>query len=70
MLAVGIFCKEFYFVFLENKVLSTSGLLDNIPEEYLTYKERYQNTIRKVVLMYKTLEAVEDRTKTFEEKIR
>ncbi|XP_072946829.1 acyl-coenzyme A oxidase 1-like [Epargyreus clarus] len=47
---------------LENKVLSVPGILDEVPEEYLSHKEKYENAIRKGTLLYRTLEAAQDPT--------
>lgn len=41
--------------FAEAKMLSHKELFDVVPEEYLSHKERYENAIRKVVMMYKLL---------------
>ncbi|XP_063899561.1 probable peroxisomal acyl-coenzyme A oxidase 1 [Helicoverpa armigera] len=45
---------------LERKVLSTKGLIDNVPEEFLSHKEKYENAVRKAVLFYKAMKDAED----------
>nr|XP_032529066.1 probable peroxisomal acyl-coenzyme A oxidase 1 [Danaus plexippus plexippus] len=56
---------------LENKVLSTKGLLDEIPEEYLSHKEKYENVIRKCVKLHRALLEYDDlRDKPIDEKIK
>ncbi|KAG6460350.1 hypothetical protein O3G_MSEX011938, partial [Manduca sexta] len=45
---------------LEIKVLSVKGLLDEVPEEYLSHKEKYENAIRKAVLFFKTIQKLLD----------
>ncbi|CAH2049995.1 unnamed protein product, partial [Iphiclides podalirius] len=45
---------------LEQRVLSVKGLLDDIPEEYLSHKEKYENAIRKSALLYRTLQPYDD----------
>ncbi|XP_028031489.1 probable peroxisomal acyl-coenzyme A oxidase 1 [Bombyx mandarina] len=49
---------------LENKVLSVKELFDVVPEEYLSHKEKYENAIRKSVLLYKVLEEIKDPNET------
>ncbi|XP_013176608.1 PREDICTED: probable peroxisomal acyl-coenzyme A oxidase 1 [Papilio xuthus] len=55
---------------LEQKVLSVKGLLDDTPEEYMSHKEKYENSIRKSVLFYKTLHSMEDENISIDEKTR
>ncbi|XP_072946858.1 acyl-coenzyme A oxidase 1-like [Epargyreus clarus] len=38
---------------VENLVLSIDGLKDDVPEEYLSHKERYENSVRKASILYK-----------------
>ncbi|XP_075992761.1 acyl-coenzyme A oxidase 1-like [Anticarsia gemmatalis] len=45
---------------LEDRVLSTKGLLDEIPEEYLSHKEKYENAIRKAVMFYRAMQKAAD----------
>ncbi|XP_049873464.1 probable peroxisomal acyl-coenzyme A oxidase 1 [Pectinophora gossypiella] len=45
---------------LEAKVLSVKGLLDEVPEEYLSHKEKYENAVRKSVILFKILKDMED----------
>lgn len=40
---------------LEDKALSIKELWDDVPEEYLSHKEKYENAIRKAVVFYKVL---------------
>lgn len=44
----------------EQKILNTEGLLDKVPEEYLSHKEKYENAIRKVVIYLKVMKELED----------
>ncbi|XP_046963971.1 probable peroxisomal acyl-coenzyme A oxidase 1 [Vanessa cardui] len=55
---------------LEEKVLSVKGIRDEIPEDYLSHKEKYENAVRKSVLLYKALREYTDTTIPFDEKIR
>ncbi|XP_060803917.1 probable peroxisomal acyl-coenzyme A oxidase 1 isoform X2 [Amyelois transitella] len=56
--------------YIENKVLSVEGILDKVPEEYLSYKDRYENAIRKSVLLFKVLREIQDSKQTQMEKVR
>uniref|UniRef100_A0A2A4IZR4 Acyl-coenzyme A oxidase n=1 Tax=Heliothis virescens TaxID=7102 RepID=A0A2A4IZR4_HELVI len=53
---------------LERKVLSTKGLIDDVPEEYLSHKEKYENAVRKAVLFYKAMKDAEDPNQTEQER--
>ncbi|KAF9423220.1 hypothetical protein HW555_001289 [Spodoptera exigua] len=53
---------------LEDKVLSTKGLLDEVPEEYLSHKEKYENAVRKAVVYYKAMKEAENPNMTEEER--
>ncbi|CAH0592214.1 unnamed protein product [Chrysodeixis includens] len=53
---------------LENKVLSTEGLLDKIPEDFLSHKEKYENAVRKAVLFYRALNNAQDPNMSDQEK--
>lgn len=39
-------------------------LLDDVPEEYLSHKEKYENAVRKAVLLFKVLKGTEDPSKS------
>ncbi|XP_026319545.1 probable peroxisomal acyl-coenzyme A oxidase 1 [Hyposmocoma kahamanoa] len=45
---------------IEQKILNTEGILDTIPEEYLSHKEKYENAVRKNVLFLKAMKELED----------
>ena len=49
-------------------MLSTKGLIDEVPEEYLSHKEKYENAIRKAVLLYRAMKDAEDPNQTEQEK--
>ncbi|XP_050555124.1 probable peroxisomal acyl-coenzyme A oxidase 1 [Spodoptera frugiperda] len=53
---------------MEDKVLSTKGLFDEVPEEYLSHKEKYENAVRKAVVYYKAMKEAEDPTQTEQER--
>ncbi|KAJ8736597.1 hypothetical protein PYW08_007253 [Mythimna loreyi] len=53
---------------LETKVLSTKGLIDDVPEEYLSHKEKYENSVRKGVVLYKAMKESEDPNLTEQDK--
>ncbi|KAL4713845.1 hypothetical protein ACJJTC_015499, partial [Scirpophaga incertulas] len=53
-----------------NKVLSIKDLRDEVPEEYLSHKEKYENAVRKAVIYYKVMREHDDPNKSFYEKIR
>lgn len=36
------------------------GLRDEIPEEYLSHKDRYENVIRKSIIYQKTMDRLQD----------
>nr|XP_026497149.1 probable peroxisomal acyl-coenzyme A oxidase 1 [Vanessa tameamea] len=55
---------------LEEKVLNVKGIRDEIPEDYLSHKEKYENAVRKSVLLYKALREYTDTNIPFDEKIR
>ncbi|CAG4986312.1 unnamed protein product [Parnassius apollo] len=55
---------------LEQKVLNVKGLLDDIPEEYLSHKEKYENAVRKAVLYYRILQKENHSNISDEEKTR
>ncbi|CAH2102902.1 unnamed protein product [Euphydryas editha] len=55
---------------LEKKVLSVKGIRDEIPEDYLSHKEKYENAVRKSVLLYKALKDYNRNDISLEEKIR
>ncbi|XP_052738739.1 probable peroxisomal acyl-coenzyme A oxidase 1 [Bicyclus anynana] len=57
---------------LEQNVLSIKGLLDDVPEEYLSHKEKYENGLRKTLLFCKALQTYdkESANKSFQENIR
>ncbi|KAL4719693.1 hypothetical protein ACJJTC_015198 [Scirpophaga incertulas] len=55
---------------IENKVLSIKDLRDEVPEEYLSHKEKYENAVRKAVIYYKVMREHDDPNKSFYEKIR
>ncbi|XP_045447152.1 probable peroxisomal acyl-coenzyme A oxidase 1 [Melitaea cinxia] len=55
---------------LEKKILSIKGIRDEIPEEYLSHKEKYENAVRKSVLLYKAIKDNNDKNTPLEEKIR
>ncbi|KAI8438110.1 hypothetical protein MSG28_010742 [Choristoneura fumiferana] len=48
----------------ENRVFSIQGLRDAVPDEYMSHKERYENAVRKAVIMHQTLGTLEDKTLT------
>lgn len=56
--------------FSEKKLLSIKGIRDEIPEEYLSHKEKYENAVRKSVLLYKAIKDTNDKNTPIEEKIR
>ncbi|KAM3958975.1 acyl-coenzyme A oxidase 1 [Aphomia sociella] len=56
--------------FLENKVLSVKELKDEVPEEYLSHKEKYENAIRKAVTLYKVLKDLEEPNQTERDRVR
>lgn len=45
---------------LENLVLSAKELKDEVPEEYMSYKEKYENAIRKSCIMYEQFHNCKD----------
>lgn len=45
-------------------------LKDDVPEEYLSHKEKYENAVRKAVLFYKVSEETEDPSKSEMERTR
>ncbi|XP_053611180.1 probable peroxisomal acyl-coenzyme A oxidase 1 [Plodia interpunctella] len=55
---------------VENRVLSVKGILDEVPEEYLSHKDKYENAIRKAVLLFKVLKDVQNPGQTEMEKVR
>ncbi|XP_052748855.1 probable peroxisomal acyl-coenzyme A oxidase 1 [Galleria mellonella] len=55
---------------MEDKVLSVKELRDEIPEEYLSHKEKYENAIRKAVLFYKVQKSLDDPNQSDHERIR
>ncbi|XP_045771505.1 probable peroxisomal acyl-coenzyme A oxidase 1 [Maniola jurtina] len=57
---------------LEQNVLSVKGLLDVVPEEYLSHKEKYENSVRKSLMMIKALKVYnkESASRSFEENMR
>lgn len=55
-------------IITESKVLSTKGLIDDVPEEYLSHKEKYENAVRKAVLLYRAMKESEDPNQTEQEK--
>lgn len=44
----------------ESSVLSVKGIRDEIPEEYLSHKDRYENAIRKSILYQRTMDKLHD----------
>lgn len=42
--------------FLESFFLSDPSLLDDVPMEYLSHKERYEHAVRKSCLLFKKVE--------------
>lgn len=44
-----------FLLFLEEYVLSIKELKDEVPEEYLGHKERYENSVRKGCILYMLL---------------
>ncbi|CAH2262991.1 jg18693 [Pararge aegeria aegeria] len=57
---------------LEQNILSIEGLQDDIPEEYLSHKEKYENGLRKTLLMCKALQTYDKESagRSFQENIR
>ncbi|CAB3239676.1 unnamed protein product [Arctia plantaginis] len=53
---------------LEARVLKTKGLQDDIPEEYLSHKEKYENAIRKAVTYYRVIKETADPNQSDEER--
>lgn len=53
-----------WHVFSEDTVLSIEKLKDPVPEEYMSHKERYENSIRKACILTEVLQklAVEEST--------
>ncbi|VVC95919.1 unnamed protein product [Leptidea sinapis] len=43
---------------LENKIFSIKELKDEIPDEYLSHKEKYENALRKAVLLLKAMKKI------------
>ncbi|XP_063548947.1 probable peroxisomal acyl-coenzyme A oxidase 1 isoform X1 [Cydia strobilella] len=55
---------------MEDKVLNVKGLRDEVPEEYLSHKDRYENAVRKAVIMHQTLGNLDEHNLNEEEKAR
>ncbi|XP_068627061.1 acyl-coenzyme A oxidase 1-like [Battus philenor] len=55
---------------LEQKVFSVKGLLDDIPDEYRSHKEKYENAVRKGVRLYRILQSLDDQSRSDEENVR
>ncbi|CAH0724581.1 unnamed protein product, partial [Brenthis ino] len=53
----------------EEKILSVKGILDDVPEEYLSHKEKYENAVRKAVLLTRALKTYNDENLPFEERV-
>lgn len=59
LIKVGNNIEDNIFI-AEQKILNTDGLLDKIPEEYLSHKEKYENAVRKNVLFLKAMKKLQD----------
>lgn len=50
----------FHFVFVENFFLSDPDLKDPVPVSYLSHKEKYEESIRKSILISKKIQALQE----------
>lgn len=53
-------------IFLEEKVFSVKELKDTTPEEFLSHKEKFENAIRKAVVLHTVLRDDDSKQSFFE----
>lgn len=49
-------------------MLKVKGLRDDVPEEFLSHKEKYENAIRKAVTYYRVIQEAADPNQNDEER--
>ena len=51
-------------------MLSVKGIIDDVSEDYMSHKEKYENAVRKAVLYSQAMRTYFDDSMPFEERIK